>query len=45
MDETQVALYRAESIYIEKSQKKKEKKKKRTEEYKSLCKFLQEVMS
>lgn len=24
MDETQVALYRAESIYIEKSQKKKE---------------------
>lgn len=44
MDETQVALYRAESIYIEKSQKKEEEKK-RTEEYKSLCKFLQEVMS
>lgn len=29
MDETQVALYRAESIYIEKSQKKKGEEKKK----------------
>lgn len=39
MDETQVALYRAESIYIEKSQKKGEEKKKELKSIKAFVSF------
>lgn len=39
MDETQVALYRAKSSYIEKSQKKKKKKKKELKSIKAFVNF------